>query len=217
MRRLLVILVVLLVIISGSLVFAQTYRMLQPGQVLADTINPVSNPVDLWVIELPPSAVTIFLWGADLETYRVGFLMYTEKYQLLGHDSRLDEFKPHFGTVAGGKYYLVVYALYTENKTVSYLIGSANATIPYSLSSGGTQTFNFTVNGGKRTWLFLVDRSDNFNPDIFVYYQGRRIGSSEEAEDLDFIFWDIPTTTAFEIRIVATSGSGIYWIMSVSY
>lgn len=213
MRRLLFLVSYLIIGFLG----AAQLKTLNPNSVVLDTINPINNPVDIWKIDLQPGATVIFLHGSDLENYRVGFYMYTSNWQLLGHDARLDEFKPHFGTVGGGTYYLVVVALYTQNTTISYKIGCVFTDQEKYLNPGEKHTYRATIVGGTITWLFLLDRDANFDPDIYVYYKGRKVGESTNEEDLDWIEWEISTTEEFDVEIVSARGGGRYWIMMLTY
>lgn len=203
--------------VIGFAAFPQ-FKTLSPNSVAVGSINPLAHPLDIWVIEFPTGGGTVlFLYEESLKNYRVGFYMYNSNWQLLGHDSRLDELKPHFGTVGGGRYYLVVAALYTQNYTVSYKLGCAFTTDTRYLSAGQTTTYKATIVGNTITWLFLLDRDEDFDPDIHVYYQGREVGTSTNEEDLDYIIWEISNTTQFEVRIVSSRGSGYYWIMILTY
>lgn len=208
--------VVLLLLFVGFGAAAQISAF-QANTVVTGTLNPFTKPVAIWKIDLPPGATVIFLHGSDLENYRVGFYMYTSDWTLLGNDARLDEFKPHFGTIAGGTYYLVVVALYTQNTTISYKLGCAFSNQERYLRSGTKQTLTAKIIGGTITWLFLLDRDKSFDPDIYVYYQGREVGKSTYSQDLDWIEWEISSTKEFDVEIVPAAGEGRYWLMILTY
>ena len=188
--------------------------------VVADTLNPVTNPVDIWIAELPKGPTVIFLYSEDTPNYRVRFEMYDSETHKLGHDDRLDDLKPHFGTISGGTYYLVVTALYTENKTISYKLGCAVAdfdTFRVLGGTGDTFSFNITIEGGTTTFLFLLDLSETFNPDIYVYDQGQKVGWCRNEEDLDYIIWEITNTKNYRVDIVSANGAGLFWLLKMVY
>jgi|GEM_PF-3381067 len=195
-------------------------RKIEPNVVVSDTLNPVTNPVDIWIAELPKGAAVIFLYSEDTPDYRVRFEMYDSQLKRLGHDDRLDDMKPHFGTTAGGTYYLVVTALYTTNKTISYKLGCAIVDIERFLvltRTGDVFSFNITIEGGTTTFLFLLDLDDAFNPDIYVYEQGQKVGWCRNTEDLDYIIWEIGSNKTYRIDIVSASGAGLFWILKMVY
>jgi hypothetical protein len=178
--------------------------------------------IDWWKIYIPgPGAVVIFLEVPDGDRYRLDFKMFSSDWTLLGQDRRLTKFKPLFGTVRGGLYYLKVYASYVSSRRVYYKIGVAYSDeFRYLKGKHDTDWYNARIVGGTITWLFVVDISspdEVFDPDIYVYYQDERVGESTDSQNLDYIRWQIDYTREFKIKVTSYRGSGRYWIMMLTY
>lgn len=227
MAKKIVALVVLGVLVGAFIAFASNdtwsqATTIQINQVREGAVNGYYDPVDWWKVYIPQeAAVVIFLEVSDGTSYRIDFKMYSSSLRLLGEDNRLAHFKPHFGTVAGGGYYyLKVKTEYSSSHTCSYKIGVAYTPIgDYDTLafSGDANYYKANIVGGTITWLFVLDRSDNFDPDIAVYYNSNKVGGSDNSEDLDYVRWAISSSQQYEIKVFSYRGSGKYWVMMVTY
>jgi len=216
---------VLVLLCISSLVFASGANdqrsgamSITLGDVQNGSVTKYSDTVDWWKFYSPePGGIVAFLSSSDTDQYLVRFYMYNSILQLIGSDSRLSEFKSHFGTVKSGYYYLKVVVGYSSQKKVNYKIGVAySSEQKYLLGTFDIDRYHTTIEANEETWLFIVDRDDYFDPDIYVYYNGVRKGLSNNSQNIDRIHWDISFRRTYDIEIISSAGSGRYWIMKAS-
>ena len=183
------------------------------GEVTSGTVFQPGDPVDWWKVYVPGSGVlVVFLDG--VQAYDVDLYFYNANLDLLAQSTGRGQDEVVYGRIQRGWYYIKVQAYFRSHVGVDYELGALYTTRSGYLS--GQRDIDFyrlCMRSGRTYWIFLVDLSSGFDPDLFLAYGDDILAESDNVGDIDVIKYSPRYSLEYTVAVGSASGSGYYYLL----
>lgn len=183
------------------------------GDVTTGTVSQPKDPVDWWKVYVPGSGVlVVFLDGA--QAHDVDLYFYDSNLDLLAQSTGRGQDEVVYGRIQGGWYYIKVQSYFRSPVRVDYELGALYTTRSGYLS--GQRDIDFyrlSMQSGRTYWIFLVDLSSRFDPDLFLAHGDDILAESDNAGDIDVIKYSPRYSLDYTVAVGSASGSGYYYLL----